>query len=102
LRSHLIRRNKQSKETEITVELAGGRETLNTFFRMILPTALWIFLKIGLLSVVVVHTCNYSCSGGRDKRITVQGQPRHKLARRYLKNKPGVMAHICVSIYSGG
>jgi hypothetical protein len=35
---------------------------------------------------MVVHACNISYSGGRSRRIKVQGWPRQK-SKPYLKNK---------------
>jgi hypothetical protein len=36
---------------------------------------------------MVVHTCNPSYLGGRDRRIVVQGQTRQKLVRPLLSDK---------------
>jgi hypothetical protein len=43
---------------------------------------------------VVVHICNASYSGGRDKRILVRGQPWE---RPFLKNKLSQKSCGCVS-----
>jgi hypothetical protein len=50
---------------------------------------------------MVVHTCNPTSSGGRDRRMGAQGQKRQKLVRLYLKNKLDVVAHACNLSYSG-
>jgi hypothetical protein len=36
--------------------------------------------------VLVTHTCNSSYSGDRDRRISVQGQPREIVQETYLEN----------------
>jgi hypothetical protein len=40
-------------------------------------------------------------SGGRDKRIKVQGHPGEKLVRPYLKNKPDIVLYACNPSYLG-
>jgi hypothetical protein len=42
---------------------------------------------------MVTHICSPSYLKGRSKRINVQAQPRHKLARLYLKKYPGVLVY---------
>jgi hypothetical protein len=42
---------------------------------------------------MAVHPCNPSYTGGKERRITVQGWPGKKLVRLYLKNKFGIVVH---------
>jgi hypothetical protein len=48
------------------------------------------------------HNYHPSYLGGRDRRIMIQGQPTQKLARPYLKNKPGMVVHSYNPSYLGG
>jgi hypothetical protein len=47
---------------------------------------------------MAAHACDLS----RDKRIVIRGQPRQKLVRPYLKNKPGVVKQVYNPNYWGG
>jgi hypothetical protein len=50
---------------------------------------------------MVVHVYNASYSGGRDRRIMVQGQPGQKITRPYLK-KLGIVVHMYNPSYLRG
>jgi hypothetical protein len=45
-------------------------------------------------------TTDPSYMGGRDRRITVKGQPRQKLVRLYVMNKLGMVVYTCGFSYS--
>jgi hypothetical protein len=49
-------------------------------------THLWNIKKL-ILTGIMAYTCNPSYSGGRDRRIPVQGWSWDKSGRTYLKNK---------------
>jgi hypothetical protein len=51
---------------------------------------------------MVAHIYNPSYLGGRERRITVQGQPRQKVSEIYLQIKQGMMTHSYGLNYSGG
>jgi hypothetical protein len=51
--------------------------------------------KSSAMVAVVLSSYNSRYSGGGNRRISIWGQPRQKLARSYLKNKIGIVDHTC-------
>jgi hypothetical protein len=93
----------------------GTKETLNSWLLMnIITESLWkgfcksLFHTFGKISClkyrrITIEQClKRRKQGGRDRRITVQGQPGQKLERPYFKSNSGVLMHSCCPSYSGG
>jgi hypothetical protein len=70
--------------------LEGERHTLSG--GSLIPLCILVFIIKLLLNPSL---------GGRDRKIMVGGQPGQKLARPYVKNKSGIVAHACNISYLG-